>query len=222
MMVEAAEVIVPLLRGETVSRTDGLVPARGGPAAAPCRSTPTASRSAVASTFSPTGADAGRSARTRLLSVAATDPSGFDASTPTGAIFERTSARARPPRRPDPLAGRRVDAPGRDHGAGRAGHGARRARPRPATWRAWAVESSRGAARPGTALVHWTTERAPDLRRRDRRHGGRRDRHDRTAQRQDRRLRDVPVPRPRLRRLGGDEAVATSCSPSTSSPPAGR
>ncbi len=78
MMIEAAEVIVPLLRGEVVNRETDWFRLRDArlqlrPAS------PDGIEVAVASTGSPTGAVLAGRLGLGLLSVAATDPSGFDA-----------------------------------------------------------------------------------------------------------------------------------------------
>lgn len=77
MMIEAAEVIVPLLRGEVVTReTDWF---RVKDARLQLRPfSPDGIDMAVASTGSPTGAVLSGRLGLGLLSVAATDPSGFD------------------------------------------------------------------------------------------------------------------------------------------------
>jgi limonene 1,2-monooxygenase len=91
MMIESAEVIVRLLRGETVSaKTDWftlddarlqLLPyAREG------------IELAVASTSSPSGATLAGRLGLAMLSLSATDPSGFDALDANWGHFERTSA----------------------------------------------------------------------------------------------------------------------------------
>jgi limonene 1,2-monooxygenase len=78
MMIEAAEVIVPLLRGEVVNReTDWFRLRDARLQLRPC--SPDGVEVAVASTGSPTGAVLAGRLGLGLLSVAATDPSGFDA-----------------------------------------------------------------------------------------------------------------------------------------------
>ncbi len=91
MMVEAAEVILPLLRGETVSRTtdwfsvaDARLQLRS--------SSPDGIEVAVASTSSPAGATLAGRLGLSMLSLSATDPSGFDALDSNWDAFERTSA----------------------------------------------------------------------------------------------------------------------------------
>ena len=78
MMIEAAEVIRPLLRGEVVTReTDWL---RLDEARLQLRAvSPAGIEMAVASTSSPTGAILAGRLGMSMLSLAATDPSGFDA-----------------------------------------------------------------------------------------------------------------------------------------------
>ena len=90
MMIEAAEVIVPLLRGEVVTReTDWF---RLDEARLQLRSyTPAGVELAVASTSSPTGATLAGRLGLSMLSLAATDPSGFDALDSNWAAFERVS-----------------------------------------------------------------------------------------------------------------------------------
>ena len=63
------------------------------------------------------------------------------------------------------------------------------------------------AGSPREAVTHWIEQRLPELRHRHGRHARRRARDDRQAEREVRWLRDVPVPRAQLRRLGGDEAL---------------
>jgi limonene 1,2-monooxygenase len=91
MMIEAAEVIVPLLRGEVVSREAEwfcLDEAR-----LQLRSfSPDGIEVAVASTSSPTGATLAGRLGLGLLSLAATDPSGFDALDANWAHYERVSS----------------------------------------------------------------------------------------------------------------------------------
>jgi len=90
MMIEAAEAIVPLLRGEVVTReTDWF---RLDEARLQLRSyTPAGVELAVASTSSPTGATLAGRLGLSMLSLAATDPSGFDALDSNWAAFERVS-----------------------------------------------------------------------------------------------------------------------------------
>jgi limonene 1,2-monooxygenase len=90
MMIEAAEVIVPLLRGEVVSRESDWF--RLDEARLQLRSyTPEGIEVAVASTSSPTGATLAGRLGLAMLSLAATDPSGFDALDSNWAAFERVS-----------------------------------------------------------------------------------------------------------------------------------
>jgi limonene 1,2-monooxygenase len=90
MMVEAAEVIVPLLRGEVVSRTTDWFSLDG--ARLQLRPyTPDGIELAVASTSSPTGATLAGRLGLSMLSLAATDPSGFDALDSNWNAFERVS-----------------------------------------------------------------------------------------------------------------------------------
>jgi limonene 1,2-monooxygenase len=91
MMIEAAEAIVPLLRGEVVSREaewfcldDARLQLRPF--------SPEGIEVAVASTSSPTGATLAGRLGLGLLSLAATDPSGFDALDANWAHYERVSA----------------------------------------------------------------------------------------------------------------------------------
>jgi limonene 1,2-monooxygenase len=78
MMVEAAEVIRPLLRGEVVSRTtDWFTLDEARLQLRPY--SPEGIEMAVASTSSPTGAVLAGRLGLSMLSLAATDPSGFDA-----------------------------------------------------------------------------------------------------------------------------------------------
>jgi len=89
-MIEAAEVIVPLLRGEVVSRTtDWFTLDEARLQLRPCN--PEGIELAVASTTSPTGATMAGRLGLSLLSLAATDPSGFDALDANWGHFERTS-----------------------------------------------------------------------------------------------------------------------------------
>jgi limonene 1,2-monooxygenase len=90
MMVEAAEVIVPLLRGETVSRkADWFELDEARLQLRP--STPQGIELAVASTGSPTGAVLAGRLGLNMLSLAATDPVGFDVLDTNWGHFERTS-----------------------------------------------------------------------------------------------------------------------------------
>lgn len=90
MMIEAAEVILPLLRGEVVSRSTNwftLDEAR-------LQLRPfshDAIEVAVASTSSPTGATLAGRLGLSILSLAATDPTGFDALDTNWGHFERTA-----------------------------------------------------------------------------------------------------------------------------------
>jgi limonene 1,2-monooxygenase len=91
MMIEAAEVIVPLLRGEVVSRrTDWFTLRDARLQLRPC--SPDGIEIAVASTGSPTGAVLAGRLGLGLLSVAATDPSGFDALDTNWEHYVRTTA----------------------------------------------------------------------------------------------------------------------------------
>jgi limonene 1,2-monooxygenase len=78
MMIEAAEVIQPLLRGEVVTRkTDWFTVDEARLQLRAC--SPQGIEMAVASTASPTGAVLAGRLGLSMLSLAATDPSGFDA-----------------------------------------------------------------------------------------------------------------------------------------------
>jgi limonene 1,2-monooxygenase len=90
MMIEAAEVIVPLLQGETVTRKTDWFELDG----ARLQLRPFAAEGielAVASTSSPTGATLAGRLGLAMLALAATDPTGFDALDANWAHFERTS-----------------------------------------------------------------------------------------------------------------------------------
>jgi limonene 1,2-monooxygenase len=90
MMVEAAEVIARLLRGEVVSHEASWF--RLDEARLQLRSVqPDGIELAVASTSSPTGATLAGRLGFSMLSLAATDPSGFDALDANWGHFERTS-----------------------------------------------------------------------------------------------------------------------------------
>lgn len=90
MMIEAAEVIVPLLRGEVVTRkTDWFALDEARLQLRP--STPEGIELAVASTASPTGAVLAGRLGLHMLSLAATDPTGFDVLDTNWGFFERTS-----------------------------------------------------------------------------------------------------------------------------------
>ena len=90
MMVEAAEVILPLLRGEVVSRTTDWFTL--DEARLQLRSfDPAGIEVAVASTSSPTGATLAGRLGLSMLALAATDPTGFDALDANWAHFERTA-----------------------------------------------------------------------------------------------------------------------------------
>src|SRR4051794_34244860 len=91
MMIEAAEVIRPLLRGEVVTReTDWF---RLDEARLQLRPvSPAGIEMAVASTSSPTGAVLAGRLGMSMLSLAATDPSGFDALDSNWAAHERSCA----------------------------------------------------------------------------------------------------------------------------------
>jgi hypothetical protein len=91
MIIEAAEAIVPLLRGEVVNRRTDWVTLRDAPLQLrPC--SPDGIEVAVASTGSPTGAVLAGRLGLGLLSVAATDPSGFDALDTNWEHYVRTTA----------------------------------------------------------------------------------------------------------------------------------
>jgi len=91
MMVEAAEVIVPLLRGEVVSaKTDWFQLDEARLQLRPC--SPEGIECAVASTASPAGATLAGRLGLSMLSLAATDPSGFDALDSNWRVFETISA----------------------------------------------------------------------------------------------------------------------------------
>ena len=91
MMIEAAEVILPLLRGEVVSReTDWFTLDE---ARLQLRAwSPEGIEVAVASTSSPTGAVLAGRLGLSMLALAATDPTGFDALDANWEHYERTSA----------------------------------------------------------------------------------------------------------------------------------
>jgi limonene 1,2-monooxygenase len=90
MMIEAAEVIAPLLRGETVTRkADWFELDEARLQLKPF--TPGGIELAVASTSSPTGATLAGRLGLSMLSLAATDPSGFDALDSNWNAFERVS-----------------------------------------------------------------------------------------------------------------------------------
>jgi limonene 1,2-monooxygenase len=90
MMVEAAEVIVRLLRGEVVTRRTDWFELDG--ARLQLRpSSPEGIEVAVASTGSPTGAVLAGRLGLHMLSLAATDPTGFDVLDTNWGHFERTS-----------------------------------------------------------------------------------------------------------------------------------
>lgn len=90
MMVEAAEVIVPLLRGETVTaKTDWFTLDEARLQLRPF--SPDGIEMAVASTSSPAGATLAGRLGLSILSLSATDPSGFDALDSNWGHFERTS-----------------------------------------------------------------------------------------------------------------------------------
>lgn len=90
MMIEAAEVIVPLLRGETVTRkTDWFEVSEARLQLRPFSAE--GIEVAVASTSSPTGATLAGRLGLAMLSLAATDPTGFDALDANWGHFERTS-----------------------------------------------------------------------------------------------------------------------------------
>ena len=90
MMIEAAEVIAPLLRGEVVTRkTDWFELAEARLQLRPY--SPEGIELAVASTGSPTGAVLAGRLGLHMLSLAATDPGGFDALDANWDHFVRTS-----------------------------------------------------------------------------------------------------------------------------------
>ncbi|MCU1377545.1 MAG: Limonene 1,2-monooxygenase [Acidimicrobiales bacterium] len=90
MMIEAAEVIAPLLRGEVVTRkTDWFELSEARLQLRPF--SPEGIELAVASTSSPTGATLAGRLGLAMLSLAATDPTGFDALDANWNHFERTS-----------------------------------------------------------------------------------------------------------------------------------
>ena len=90
MMIEAAEVIVPLLQGETVSReTDWFTVDEARLQLRPFSHD--GIEVAVASTSSPTGATMAGRLGLSMLSLAATDPTGFDALDANWSHFERVS-----------------------------------------------------------------------------------------------------------------------------------
>jgi limonene 1,2-monooxygenase len=90
MMIEAAEVIAPLLRGEVVSReADWFCLDEARLQLRPF--SPGGIELAVASTSSPTGATLAGRLGLSMLSLAATDPSGFDALDANWAHYERVS-----------------------------------------------------------------------------------------------------------------------------------
>ncbi|MCU1364512.1 MAG: Limonene 1,2-monooxygenase [Ilumatobacteraceae bacterium] len=89
MMIEAAEVIRPLLRGEVVTRETNWF--RLDEARLQLRSvSPAGIEMAVASTSSPTGAILAGRLGMSMLSLAATDPSGFDALDSNWTAHERS------------------------------------------------------------------------------------------------------------------------------------
>ncbi len=90
MMIEAAEVIVPLLRGEVVTRETGWFCV--DEARLQLRPySPSGIELAVASTVSPTGATLAGRLGLSMLSLAASDPSGFDALDTNWSHFQRVS-----------------------------------------------------------------------------------------------------------------------------------
>lgn len=90
MMIEAAEVIVPLLRGETVSaRTDWFTVEEGRLQLLP--TDPDGIEVGVASVTSATGATLAGRLGLSLLSIAATDPRGFDALDTNWGVYETVS-----------------------------------------------------------------------------------------------------------------------------------
>ena len=214
MMIEAAEVIVPLLRGEVVSREDRLV--QLDEARLQLRPLlPDGIEVAVASTSSPTGATLAGRLGLSMLSLAATDPSGFDALDANWAALRAnlpaSTATRSTARRWRVVASMHL-AETREQAEREMEHGVLALCGYfEGMGKTQAALDRLGPRR--RALVD--DERLPDLRRRDRRHARRRHRHDRAAGGQDRRLRHVPVPRPQLRRLGRRRSAPTSCSPST-------
>jgi limonene 1,2-monooxygenase len=91
MMIEAAEVILPLLRGEVVSRsTDWFTLDEARLQLRPFSHD--GIEVAVASTSSPTGATLAGRLGLSILSLAATDPTGFDALDANWEHFERTAS----------------------------------------------------------------------------------------------------------------------------------
>jgi limonene 1,2-monooxygenase len=91
MMVEAAEVILPLLRGEVVTRQTAWFTV--DEARLQLRSfDPAGIEVAVASTSSPTGATLAGRLGMSMLSLSATDPSGFDALDANWGHYQRVSA----------------------------------------------------------------------------------------------------------------------------------
>lgn len=91
MMVEAAEVIVPLLRGETVTcRTDWFTVEEGRLQLLP--TDPDGIEIGVASVTSATGATLAGRLGLSLLSIAATDPRGFDALDTNWGVYETVAA----------------------------------------------------------------------------------------------------------------------------------
>jgi limonene 1,2-monooxygenase len=90
MMIQAAEVIAPLLRGEAVScETDWFCLDEARLQLRPF--SPDGIEIAVASTSSPTGATLAGRLGLAILSLAATDPSGFDALDANWGHYERVS-----------------------------------------------------------------------------------------------------------------------------------
>jgi len=91
MMIEATEVIVPLLRGETVSRvTDWFTVDEARLQLRPVN--PGGIEVGVASVVSATGATLGGRLDLSLLSIAATDPNGFDALDANWDVYSRAAA----------------------------------------------------------------------------------------------------------------------------------
>ena len=161
----------------------------------------------MASTSSPTGATLAGRLGLSMLSLAATDPTGFDAldaqlgalraglgastttsSTGAGGASWRRCTWPRPGSRPR----RRWSTA---------------CSPCAATSRGWASTKLPWTGSAREAVDPLDHQRLPDLRCRHRRHARRCHRHDREADGQDRRVRHVSVPRPQLRRLAGDPAL---------------
>jgi limonene 1,2-monooxygenase len=91
MMIEATEVIVPLLRGEVVTAKGSWFTLDEARLQLPAYN-PGGIEVAVASTVSPTGATLAGRLGLSMLSVAATDPRGFDALGTNWGVLERVAA----------------------------------------------------------------------------------------------------------------------------------